>query len=62
MRIGDQVPFSPPLGVPYIAWQGAKAVKRWISRAGETAEARTHAIDVLAATRRQELLRRRGRP
>jgi DNA-binding IclR family transcriptional regulator len=36
LRIGDTVPFHPPLGLSYIAWQSPKAIKRWISRSDDT--------------------------
>src|SRR4051812_3388534 len=51
MRIGDHVPFHPPLGVPYIAWQDRKAVARWLSRAGNEADAKERYEELLAVTR-----------
>jgi DNA-binding IclR family transcriptional regulator len=51
MRIGDRVPFQPPLGMAYIAWQDSKAVARWLSRAGNEADAKERFEELLAVTR-----------
>ena len=51
MRIGDQVPLHPPLGMAYIAWQDRKAVTRWLNRAGNEAEAKERYEELLAVTR-----------
>jgi flavin reductase (DIM6/NTAB) family NADH-FMN oxidoreductase RutF/DNA-binding IclR family transcriptional regulator len=35
LRLGQRMPFRPPLAMPLIAWRDADAVERWIDRAGE---------------------------
>lgn len=51
LRIGDQVPFHPPLGVAFVAWQDDKARKRWLNRSGGDAETK-RSYDQLLATAR----------
>ena len=51
MRIGDQTPFHPPLGVSYMAWAGAAVVTAWLERGRSQEGTRAHYERVLAATR-----------
>src|SRR5439155_7682787 len=53
IRIGDQVPFHPPLGIAYIAWQDRKAVARWLNRSGNEADAKERYEELLAVTRQR---------
>ena len=53
IRIGDQVPFQPPLGSTFLAWQDAKVIRRWIGRAGDDPETVDRYQRLLAAVRRR---------
>ncbi len=33
-RIGQRVPFVPPLGAPFVAWAGPEAFSHWVARLG----------------------------
>jgi DNA-binding IclR family transcriptional regulator len=39
LRVGDQIPFHPPLGATYMAWQPDVTVDRWLARGGVTSAA-----------------------
>jgi DNA-binding IclR family transcriptional regulator len=51
VRIGDQVPFRPPLGFSYMAWQSEKTVARWIARGGADLETEARYRKILDVTR-----------
>ena len=51
VRIGDPVPFQPPLGFSYMAWQDAKTVARWIARGGNDPEIERRYRHILDVTR-----------
>jgi DNA-binding IclR family transcriptional regulator len=51
VRIGDPVPFHPPLGFSYMAWQDAKTVARWIARGGDDPETEQRYRHILEVTR-----------
>jgi DNA-binding IclR family transcriptional regulator len=51
VRIGDPVPFHPPLGFSYMAWQDAKTVSRWIARGGDDPEIESRYRHILEVTR-----------
>lgn len=49
---GDRIPYAPPFGVAFAAWDTAEGRRRWIRRAAGTAEDRTQRLEkVLARTR-----------
>lgn len=48
LRLGQRMPFRPPVAMPLIAWREDAEVQRWIDRAGEG----------LSADRLREMLRR----
>ena len=33
-RVGQRMPFVPPIGIPFLAWAGDDAVRAWLARAG----------------------------
>ena len=51
VRIGDPVPFQPPLGFSYMAWQDTKTVARWIARGGGDPETERRYRHILEVTR-----------
>jgi DNA-binding IclR family transcriptional regulator len=51
VRIGDLVPFQPPLGFSYMAWQSEKTVARWIARGGNDPEVAARYRHILDVTR-----------
>jgi DNA-binding IclR family transcriptional regulator len=51
VRIGDPVPFQPPLGFSYMAWQDPKTVARWIARGGDDPDTEARYRRILAVTR-----------
>jgi DNA-binding IclR family transcriptional regulator len=53
VRIGDSVPFHPPLGFSYMAWQSEKTVTRWIARGGNDPEVAARYRHILDVTRQR---------
>jgi DNA-binding IclR family transcriptional regulator len=53
VRIGDPVPFQPPLGFSYMAWQEPKIVARWIARGGDDPDTEARYRHILDVTRRR---------
>ena len=51
VRIGDIVPFQPPLGFSYMAWQDDKTVNRWLDRGGDDEPGRERYRRILDVTR-----------
>lgn len=39
MRVGQRVPFAPPLGAPFVAWSSDEAADAWLGRLGNVDEA-----------------------
>lgn len=39
LRLGQRMPFRPPLAMPLIAWRGEREIQRWIDRADEAISA-----------------------
>ncbi|HEY1968349.1 MAG TPA: flavin reductase, partial [Pseudonocardia sp.] len=33
-RVGQRIPFVPPIGAPFLAWADEQAVEQWLARAG----------------------------
>ncbi|MBX6389829.1 MAG: helix-turn-helix domain-containing protein [Frankia sp.] len=54
LRVGDRVPFHPPLGITVMAWAAQPAVEAWLDRGGvaEPAE-RAEYRELIAAIRRR---------
>ena len=54
LRVGDQIPFHPPLGATSTAWRSDAAVDRWLDRGGVTEPAaRQQCRDILAFIRQR---------
>jgi DNA-binding IclR family transcriptional regulator len=53
VRIGDPVPFHPPLGFSYMAWQDTKTVARWIARGGADPATERRYRHILEITRQR---------
>ena len=51
VRIGDPVPFQPPLGFSYMAWQDPKTVARWMARGGDDPDTEARYHHILEVTR-----------
>jgi flavin reductase (DIM6/NTAB) family NADH-FMN oxidoreductase RutF len=54
-RVGQRVPFVPPIGIPFLAWAGDDAVRTWLGRAGR------ELADAELAEYREQLARVRSR-
>lgn len=35
LRVGQRVPFAPPLGAPFVAWSSEEAADAWLARLGD---------------------------
>jgi DNA-binding IclR family transcriptional regulator len=55
LRMGDEIPMRPPLGLTFMAWQSAAVVAEWLRRGGVTAgsEDDKRYWDLLEITRRR---------
>jgi DNA-binding IclR family transcriptional regulator len=50
MRIGDQAPIAPPLGIGYVPWADEQTLKRWLDQADDE-ESRTRMSRAVDDTR-----------
>jgi len=39
LRVGQRVPFAPPLGAPFVAWSSEEAADAWLARLGDIDDA-----------------------
>jgi DNA-binding IclR family transcriptional regulator len=52
-RVGQRMPFVPPIGTPFLAWAPESDVAAWLARAGQplTDEVRAQHLELLARVR-----------
>ncbi|MBL7495685.1 helix-turn-helix domain-containing protein [Frankia sp. CNm7] len=52
LRVGDKIPFHPPLGITFMAWQPDEVIEGWLDRGGVLVEAdRREYREILPAVR-----------